>query len=248
MELKEKADQVVGLLTTLKEDWVADHPESPDLAIYLHVWRGDRMVAMVQCPLDRDTALHAGSICASGFNASTMSLTFESYHSQLKQSPVTGKPWLRGEMQYLAERDSEAQDKGWVSECLTTLIHERGGAYAMSSQPFRIRDGKVDWLAQSEVHVVDSESENHADGTMFQYLQRAMSAPTIMDLIGQKSETGDLTTTMMLNLVPDDEVRYFHSDMAVRRVLMEKDLAITVLLLAEPGSKRAQMIHDRAQD
>ena len=140
---------ITQLMKETKESWVASEPDNTDLAIYLHFWRGDEMVAMVQTPLDRDTGLEAGMVGATGFAATTMSLTFESYNSTLPESPLTGKRWEPHEMQYTFEAVPQNRIEHWVKECLTTTAHERGGEFGLTSLPYIIEGTKVLWPTRS---------------------------------------------------------------------------------------------------
>lgn len=240
MGLKEKTDHVVQVMKRTKEDWVATKPENTDLAIYLHFYRGDNLVATVVCPLDRDTALKAGMIGARGFNADTMAATFEGYHSNLPDSPVTGKPWKHMEMQYLAQTSQEAIEKHWVNECLTTSVHERGGGFAMHSQSFIVRDDKVEWL-ETDLELV-TDDDTRGQGVMFDYLQQSMAAPTVMEQI---KADGSTASKLMLALINDPQAQLFHSDIATISALKDKELATAVMLTAEPGSDREQWITER---
>src|SRR3954470_18718710 len=157
-----------------KEGWVGTKPENTDLAMYLHFWRGEDLIAMVQTPLERDIGLHAGQVGAAGFAATTMALTFESYHSEEPKNPVTGQPWQPHEMQYTFEAVPENREKHWVKECLTTSAHERGGAYGLQVMPYVLEGTKVLWA--EETITVTSEEDLQGGGTMFDYLQSAMSA------------------------------------------------------------------------
>src|SRR6185503_18755085 len=146
MTLSEKLEMVTELMKKTKERWVSHEPDNPDLAMYLHIFRGDEPVITVQCPLDRDTALKAALLAAPGFSASDITLTFESYTTTHRKSPITGEPWMPREMQFVAQTVPDAFEKGWVNECLTTSAHSRNGEYALASQGYRIKDGKVEWL------------------------------------------------------------------------------------------------------
>jgi hypothetical protein len=240
VSLKEKTDHVVEVMRRTKDDWVATRPENTDLAIYLHFYRGDDLVATVVCPLDRDTALQAGMIGAKGFCADTMTATFEGYHSHLPESPVTGKPWKHMEMQYLAQTSQEAIEKHWVNECLTTSAHQRGGGFAMYSQSFIVRGDKVEWL-ETDFDLVTND-ETKGEGIMFDYLQQSMAAPTVMEQI---KADGSPASKLMLSLISDPETQLFHSDIATISALKDKQLATAVVLAAPSGSAREQWITER---
>jgi hypothetical protein len=239
-------EQISELMKQTKEDWVASNPENTDLAIYLHFWRADDLAVMVQCPLDRDTGLNAGIVGAAGFAATTMSITFESYNSTEPVSPNTGKPWEPHEMQYTFEAVPENREKHWVTECLTTTAHERGGDFALTSLPFVIEGNKVIW--KEETLTISSGTDGEGGGgVMFDYLQDAMARPTLEEAIDEKSES-DPMLKMVTGLIDDPERRLFHTDMAVYKTLEERKLITAVMFRAEAGSLREELIRERFGD
>lgn len=240
MGLQEKLQKVHDLMEGTKQDWVSSKPENVDLGIYLHFWRSDVLVAMALCPLDRDAALHASQIGAMGLNADAMSITFESYHSNLPNSPITGKPWKPHEMQFVQEMHPK---KGWVDECLTTTIHERGGGFGMSSHAYRIENHQVEWL-DSQFDVVKDYEIGQGSGVMFEALQHAMAAQTMEQVL---AESKDPITAMMGKLVVDEEVRLTHSELGTMRALEEKELILSMTFFVEPGSVREEMLNDRLE-
>ena len=245
MGLKEKMDEVSEVMQRTKEEWVATDPDNTDIAIYLHFYRGDELVAAVQCPLDRDTALKAGQLGAAGFCADTMGITFESYHSDLPESPITGKRWVPKEMQFIAETVPDAFDKGWVSECITTTLHERGGGYILHSKAYRIVDGKVEWKDGTGTYDISSDNEEgRGGGVMHEYLQHAMAMPTILEEMDRQAES-DPNVALMNNLVADEEQRRYHIDVATFKAMGERKLAMSVVLTAEPGSRREEWLTER---
>jgi hypothetical protein len=245
MDLLQRTTEIVQLMKEYKESWVAEHPDSPDMPIFLHFYRGDELVVAAQCPLDRDTALHAGHIGATGFNADAMVLTFEGYHSDLVKSPVTGKDWEHLEMQYLAQNDPQAFEKGWIEECLNTTSHERFGGYVMHTSPFRRHGTEVEWQEDREIY---TGPDDKAGGLMFDYLQRTMSASKLIDLIRDDAETNKdpkAMATLWLGDAMAEDQRLFHTDVATVTALKERELVTSVILLAEEGSERHQLIIER---
>ena len=238
-------ETISELMKQTKESWVASEPENTDLAIYLHFWRADSLVVMVQTPLDRDTGLEAGHMGAAGFAATTMSITFESYHSNLQESPNTGKPWEPHEMQYTFEAVPENREKHWVMECLSTSAHERGGEFCFSSLPYVIEGKQVVW-GEEKIIYSNAEGES-AQGVMFDYLQHAMSQPTLEDIMAEKAKD-DPFFAAMGGLVTDPEQRLFHTDMATFSSLEERKMVTAGMFAAEPGSWREQQIKERFGD
>lgn len=243
MDLQEKTSQITEVMKKTKEDWVASRPENTDIAIYLHFWRGDDLVVTLQCEVDRDKAIQAGDIGAMGFGADTMAITFESFHSNIGESPLTGERWRPHEMQYVFEAEPRNAVEHWVDECITTTAHERGGAYILASNGYRITGDKVIWT-EEQMHISSDDEEGSAAGVMFDYLQHAMANPTIEEKIAEESKTNPLSA-LMGSLVEDPERRLFHTDMATLTSLNDRGLIKTALVGAEPGSVREELLTER---
>lgn len=235
MDLKEKTNLVAEATKHTKETWVASHPDAPDTGIILHFYRGDQQIAAVLCHLDRDVALKAALIGATGFNADTMAVTFESYHAMTAKSPLTGEHWVPHEMQFVAETYPDRKD--WVTECITIMVHDRSGQCLMHAMTFQIKDGQVLW--DDDEHTTDQ-----VDGYMFEVLQDAMARPKMGELI-KKQANDSLVGALMAGLVTDEEARLFHCDVATAKALQERDLATQVMLAAEADSERQKWIMDR---
>jgi hypothetical protein len=243
MDLKEKMQVIVDRMMKTKNEWVATKPENTDLGIMLHFYRGDDLVAAVECPLDRDLALQAAQIGSMGFNATTASIAFEALHALTMVSPLTGKEWMHQEMQYLFETNPNASE--WVVECITVTMHERGGAYGLHSVPYTIEDDQVTWM---EEHVVTGNSTDDDDfeggGLMFRVMQEAMAGPTMEQKIAEAAKESELGS-LMASLVTDEETRLFHTDMACSKALQQRELVKTVLLSAGEGSARKKLLTER---
>jgi len=228
-----------------KQDYVATSPDNNDLLIYLHFWRGDEMVAAVATPLDRDKGLQAALLGSTGFAADTVSITFEGYHTTYANSPITGKPWMPNEMQFVYQTMPEATEKGWIIESLNTSIHQRGGAYLLQSQAFTISNGTVDWREES---VIDPHHElTSGGGLMFDTMQDAISAPTIEERVAE-AEDGGLNLAAKFAHAMDAETRQFHYDAACLAALQDRELAIAIILHAPRGSTRHRLIEERFGD
>jgi hypothetical protein len=243
LDLQEKTQQITEVMKKTKEEWVATKPDNTDIAIYLHFWRGEDLVVTLQCEVDRDKAMAAGDIGAMGFGADTMAITFESFHSNEGKSPLTGQQWRPHEMQYVFEAEPRNAVEHWVDECITTTSHERGGAYILNSNGYRITGDKVVWTEQ-QMHI-SSETEGQAAGVMFEYLQNAMANKTIEEKIAEDAKSNPLTAVMGQLLVDEPERRLFHTDMATLTALNERGLIHSAVVGAEPGSVREEMLIER---
>jgi hypothetical protein len=248
MDLKERTQEIVDGVKRLKSEWVDSDPENTDLAIYLHFYRGDEMVALVQCPVDRDNALVAARIGAVGFCADTMSVAFESFHSTLVTSPVSGKPWKPREMQYVFETDPMASEKGWVHSCITISSHERGGAWTITTLPYRLKrkppkkKKELVWLDDEEL-MMDSGESGEGGGVMHEGMQHAMSMPTTLEQLAEVAKKSTKAKNILKTL--SEEQRLLQSDLAAHRALLEQKVASSVILYAAPDTERAKWLKER---
>lgn len=240
--LREKAIAVDQVMREAKTDWVATKPESTDLAIYIHAYRGEDVVAALQCPLEREAALKAFQITAVGMSPDTLMATLESWHSTLDKSPVTGQDWMRGEMAFVGATYPEAQQEGWVSECLTTNAFDREGDYVVVSTPYLIQDHQVTFKES----IVHDSSEAEGSGVMQNAFLAIMQLPTVIQTL-EKDEDAKLIQ-VVAQFIPDPEVRQFHMDCAALKAMAEQDLITAAALMAEEGSARKQMIIERFGD
>jgi len=247
MSLQEKLKTVSDLMRQVKEEHIAGDPENTDVLIHIHVWRGDDLVVVLQCPLDRDTGLKAADMAARGFNATTVAITFESYHSQQMESPATGKPWQPQEMQYVFETDPLAAEKGWVNECLSTSIHDREGGCLMSSLAYVIKEGRLQWVDSDDwTEAIAKGGEPR--GFMYQYLQQVMAAPTIAQNLETAAAGSDQVAAMLFaGLADDEERRTYHMDMATLHALNEKGLITAAAVAANEGSRREEWMSSRLE-
>jgi len=146
-------------------------------------------------------------------------------------------------MQYTFEAVPQNRTERWVTECLTTSAHERGGQYGMQILPYMIEDGTVTW--SEKVMTVTSDGEETAGGgVMFDFLRQVMAEPTIAEILATESEKNQISA-LMNSLVTDEEARLFHTDMATYTALVERELATSIMFTAPAGSNRAKWIEER---
>jgi hypothetical protein len=245
MSLQEKLAEVSKVMRDTKTAWVATEPENTDLVIYLHFWRGEEMVVSVLCALDRDTALRAGEMAAAGYNADIMSVSFESYSTPLKESPLTGEAWKHMEMQYVVETVPDAYEKGWVSECITTSVHDRNGGYALHMQPYRIHGTEVEY--SEETGGMDSDTEGEGGGVMHDWMQHIMTRPKLIEIVNASDQPEAEALGFIAETMPEEE-QLAHYDLVTSAVLMERELATGVFYSAPSGSLREQMLKERVEE
>lgn len=241
--LSEKVIEIDTVMSRMKTDWVASEPDSTDLLIYLHLYRGDQIVSAIQCPLDRDTALNAARIATFGMAADTLVTTFESWHSTHVKCPVTNEPWKQGEMAFVGQTYPMARELGWVDECLTTNGYDRDGNYAIVSRPYLIKDNEVTF-GEAEIHSTD-DNDFKGDGYMHDVFVDMMGEPTILDAMAEQVERSP-AMAIVDSLVIEPQARSFHIDVAALRAIAEKDLLVSAVLIAgEDETIRQEMITER---
>jgi hypothetical protein len=239
MNLGDKAVKTAEAIRQLKDEWVAEHPDEPDIQIQIYFWRGDELIVVASTVIDKNIALKAGQLGTVGFSATAMALCFEGYHSTLEKSPITGEPWIHQEMQFVCETMPEAQEKGWVTPALTIAAHERGGAYSLRLMPYRVKGDVVEWLEVQESGA-STDDEVQADGSMFHYLQHTLQSKTIADHI---TESGDSINDLIEFMTPEQVL--VHSDLATYGALKHQELITSALFPAVEGSLRAQALIQR---
>jgi hypothetical protein len=241
--LVEKTKAIQEVMVHTKTTWVASGPEETDLAFYIHLFRGDELVGVVITRTgDRDTLLKAATLAAPGFAATTVTVTFESWHTTLAKSPLTDEDWRANEMQYIADTDPLAFEKGWLTECVTTVSYDRDGAAAMVSQAYRIKDEEILW---EDPEVLDgSDGNTVGGGYMSDYLSNLMTKEAA-DVLEQKMKELKLAQLFADATGMTPEQQRFHMDAAVMTTLMERKLVEAVILGAEEGSARQTWIEER---
>jgi hypothetical protein len=243
VDLKQKTAMVTDLMKETKRSWIASEPESTDMAIYLHFWRDDELVVMLQCRYDQEVSSNALLVGVAGFGATTVSMTIESYNTRQLVSPVTGEAWMSGELQYVFETNPQNKVEGWVTEALITYVAERGGGWAKCSDPYRMENHEVFW----EDQVIEMGTEVEPENDVIGFMQHVLSLRTIEDQLREDSEHNAMTA-LVNSLVTDPELRFFHTDMATYRTLTDRNLITAIGFQTEKGSVRAQLIKERMGD
>lgn len=232
MTLEEKLEMIASSMRDAKVAMVENSPSDPDLLIHVHFFRGDFIPMIAQCQGDRDKGLETVWVGATGFSATEVAITCEAYHSTTPVSPITGEAWEHHELQFVAET---MPDSGTVWECLTTLIVDRTTRVLTNMSCYRIVDGAVEWT-QEEL-LGDTETDKQS-GAMVDTLREAMRRPKLLDVLPLKN---DPVAQMMLGQLSEVAAE-FHSDMATWRTLVDKDLVVSAMLGAEPGTERYDML------
>jgi hypothetical protein len=151
MRLNEYLQNANENARSMKEHTCADG--RADVHPQICVYRGDELIALVTLfHHQRDEILTAASVCAAGFDADVLSLTFETYAADGKiddpdgghVNPRTGKQWGPGEMQDAAE-NHQGIEKGWVTEALLITVANRAGDVVAINQSYRYEGKTLVW-------------------------------------------------------------------------------------------------------
>ena len=240
-DLREPLLAVDEMMMKVKSEWVMDDPESTDLSMYVHVFRRGELVGALQCPTDRDITLKACHIAAVGMSADVLMATFESWHTELVDCPLTGKPWTQGEMAFVGQTVPEALEKGWVTECLLTVAVDRHQNHAMVNRPYVITGKEVEYKEEMVIESDDPKSSVSSEGYIHHNLLQIMSQPTVLELM----EKDELVLARMVGDMLDEEHRFFHMDCAAFAALAEQELMVGGMLMADSESTRAKLIEER---
>jgi hypothetical protein len=186
------------------KEWTCrKHPA--DIHPYVGIYRADEQVAVVTLQHhQRDEILTTARVCAVGFDADVLGITFETYIADHKNTdginPVTGRRWGPNEMQDVAINHGGVE-KGWVSEALTISVANRAGDIGMISLPFRY-SGKYLVFGESTGDLISTDRENAVSGLMPDALRQAMLRPSsaveMPDFERIDRADRDILTTMML--------------------------------------------------
>lgn len=244
MRIREAVDATAATARRVKADHVRQVKGKrgrTDISTCIQAWRGDQIAAIIWSPPDRDRMLGLAHIAAIGFGADVLAVTMETYQALgdgqggKPINPTTGEQWGPGEMQQAAE-EHDAVARGWITEALMTQVLNRAGDTSMVCQPYRITGRVVEW----DDFPLPGEGDPRAEGIVPDALARAMSAESI-DVIAHRM-FGHAATA---GLSP--ERARAHQDVAVVKVIGEQypDGDVLVLLTAEPGTVRQQVLRDR---
>jgi hypothetical protein len=203
----------------------------PNLPAQIAVYRGLDPVAIVMVGHhERDVILSAAHVAAWGFGPDVLALLIETWCAQddaARANPLTGQAWGPGEMQD-AVQNHGALEKGWISDALMVTVHNRAGDIAAASLPYRIVRHEVVWGEPLT-------EPDRLEGFIPEVLTQIMDEPDLTHLYAHYralSDAQDLT---------NEELRDT-CDVLTAGALIEHGHG--VLLRAEPGSSREQMIRD----
>jgi len=208
-----------------------------DLPATVLPYRGQDLIAIAAVPEgDGRHAAQLAGMCAAGYRADLVVLVTDTWVAKSVRgglSPLTGKPWERGEMQLLVEQH-DALAKGWITEALVVLAVNRAGDAASLHLAYRQAGDRIDWEP-------DWREVGDLNGFLVDSLRGAMACPDL-----DQSLLADLgAVPAAFGLTPDEAAAY--SDVAVTRYLVERGLAC-VSLVVSAGTERERIVRERFPD
>ena len=105
--------------------------------------RGNKLVAALNSR-DVNALFGLAETAVAGYGADALALVTEGVVPMVRENPLTGRPWERGEAERL-RLDNEGVDKGWVSEVQITTLAVRGGTTSDEAWPFRLDSALLSW-------------------------------------------------------------------------------------------------------
>jgi hypothetical protein len=200
-------------------------------------YRGRDLIAIAAVPEgDGRHAARLAGICAAGYRADLVVLVTDTWVAKSERgglSPLTGKPWERGEMQLLVEQH-DALAKGWITEALVVLAVNRAGDAASVHLAYRQDGDRINWTDPQE-------QVGNLNGLLVDSLRSAMAGPDL-----DQELLADLGVTPA-GFGPTPDQAGAHSDVAMTRFLVERGLAY-VSLVVSAGTERERIVRERLPD
>lgn len=213
-----------------------------DLLPTIVAYRGDQMVALIQgSAIDRDQMLNLVYIAASGYEADVVATAFETWIAHnLAENPLTGRPWVPGDMQDLVE-NHDGRAKGWIVDALMISAVNRAGDFRARTVPYRTKGRRVEWIEGGT-----QPDEVAFEGYIADQMRQTMLAPPMMS-------TQEMAKGSAIFGITDHEQMWGNRDCAISKLILDppaKWLAqgfpegVVVALGMAPGSKREQIIRE----
>lgn len=203
-----------------------------DIRPVIDVWRGEELIATAVPRIhDRDLILRTFQMCAVGFDADALAMTFESYTTGMSLpkdldnptpeevaeaqrrsvNPMTGKEWRQGELSDAAKNHGGIE-KGWVWEAVSISCANRAGDVVMTQLPYRYAAGHVVWE-----NPVNAPPGMDVEGPMPEAMIGAMNAPSM---------------AMVLPYRPDEGTRAERDVWAAEKIMAVADCRVALFSLA----------------
>lgn len=252
MTLEDLAYEMNETMKNLKEAYVKEHPESPDLLTYIQYYRGDEMVAVMAHGADRETMMEMGEKGRFCFSADRVVMVYEGYVTLKGINPYTGDPWEPGDIQHAAENEG-GLDRGVTVETVMCIGFEEGHDVSILS-PYRIEGEEVIWIDKLPEEIV---SVAMVGGAIQEFFSEVMKDITLADVAmrGKRDpsvnaeDADELEAAFkILREGMTEEEQYYHVDMVGLKYLMnlpDRPPMMMFGLAAGRDTKRQQMIDER---
>lgn len=248
MSLRKMCDEAAAMAKGLKEDEVAGtHVENrvaTSINPVIQGWRGlAPVVVMFPVDVDRDQALRAAFICATGFGCDTIAMTTDAWTAASDTNPVTGKDWRQGEMQDVVH-NHQGIEKGWIKESLTTQAVNRAGDVAGTHQGYtatmrRSALGIVSWSLVWDEAValgVGGVEGSRNEGLIVRELVAYMNRRTSGQFLASLGVTG-------AQFGLDEVEAQAHADCAIVKALTMAGFEGAVMLMSD-DDRRAKILDE----
>jgi hypothetical protein len=127
--------------------------------------RGNQANVSIKPPSgDGTTIMRIGQLAAEGYRADAMIVCMDTYTAGEMMNPYTMKPWVRGDMEYLATHH-DGIARGWVRDALMVLFVRRDGTPSMYTMAYKRTETGVEWLSDKP-RGGGEEDDWHAAGPM----------------------------------------------------------------------------------
>lgn len=211
--------------------WAIDHNEA--IGTMLLAFRGNERVAAVMVgPLaGLDHAQMVIRACVTGFSADVALWVTDTWNSELPDSPISHKPWQRGEMAAVADF-YEGREKGWVSDALSLLVVNRAEDTAMATTPYAILPGRgLVWTAPNAEQWGSAQTNVELEGALVDAFKAAMREPVL-------AAVDEPTVRRMFGI--DMDLAMVACDMATASILHQ--MGCSVILSAKKGGDRQRLL------
>lgn len=232
MKLQEALDHALTTAKRLKEREVKkargrdNHMLMPTLILY----RGDRQVAIIGLPMNRDKFLRALEIFGSGLEPDVMVFVNEAWYTHV---PITPGGSLKddyptGTLQRLVDEEN-ALETGRVSDCIQLAAANRAGDVKLTSQLMRVISHRlVEWG-----ELIDANF-GEPGGAIPDVMRHAMS----LSFSSRARTTFPILDMLREHMSPEEKTA--QQDAIVIKFAYEQLGRMVVMLdLGAPGSERA---------
>lgn len=262
MKIEDALEHAMKRARELKEDRVKADTEgtlgSADIHGIIEGYRGNSpVVVMMPMRIDRDAALHAVRIAATGFGCDVIAMTTESWHptedynlynpitgerKTIEQARKGGGVWGPGAMQDAAENHG-ALEKGWMRACLMTMVVNRAGDIASGTVDYQvahrttvlgINSSTIEWVGEPLILSTMKEGAQNS-GVIPEAMVEFMNEEPA-DVLIQKAGL----TPGLFGLTPQQAQA--HTDCAMVKYVLARSGFEGAVMLAADNEERREII------